>query len=172
MFKNLFVAVLVAISVAGCGRRGGLVDPSPIGDTVELRDVSVNVPDGTVLQRGEYAEVTVRFESDLPDNEYVCIQTALSKERDVLSDGFSGKTVKTVGQWKSGNPHRLGVGPGQITRKETTFRYVHVVVFRGFGPGPGEMRPPIVIGTLGNILAREVIEREITTACQWVEGCS
>lgn len=180
MKRNPFVLVVLVAGIlsVGCHKGGSACSPMEpgcgggSGDTAQIQNVEVDVPDGGVIVPPPgnsigSMPITFWFSSDLPDNEYVDIETALSQKRDVLTDGWGGKWVKTVREWKNGNPNRVSVGVFPITRKDTTYHYVHIMAFRGFGPdihiaGGGA----IPISALGEMLAHEIVEREITVLIQ------
>lgn len=65
MFRNLFVAVLVAISVAGCGRGPTAPDPSDPPPSIVLPPIFAylgkgEVPVGAVFNEGDEIEIMVQ----------------------------------------------------------------------------------------------------------------
>ncbi|OGN22559.1 MAG: hypothetical protein A2918_02245 [Candidatus Yanofskybacteria bacterium RIFCSPLOWO2_01_FULL_42_49] len=155
----VMLIALAGLVLAGCD--SGPTSPSPGGGTAEIQRIQMITPNGGVIEKGQIALLTVWLLFDgMSDSEYVGVVTAVSQERDVLTHGFGGQWVRRVGDWRQENPATLAVGVS--VRQDTTFSFVHVLVFRGFPPSAPETKPPILISALRNVLSHQVLEWEVT----------
>src|SRR3989344_6715892 len=150
----VMLIALAGLVLAGCD--SGPTSPSPGGGTAEIQRIQMITPNGGVIEKGQIALLTVWLLFDgMSDSEYVGVVTAVSQERDVLTHGFGGQWVRRVGDWRQENPATLAVGVS--VRQDTTFSFVHVLVFRGFPPSAPETKPPILISALRNVLSHQVL---------------
>lgn len=136
---NTAIVLALALMVSACGktpRNRNPLGPSNSG-TVQIQNVEVNIPSGTVIPKGGGLEITISvwLSVNLPDSEYVSIHQCFSAERDKITLGCPHATSLDAGSLKRENPFQIrevsSGYSGYNGSDPTVINYIHILVFRG-----------------------------------------